>query len=114
MSETSDHTHPTHNLDSLDEEQCLQLAVKAILNSPLCQDIQPELTIQAATHIYNVKCGTLTNRLSGMKTWKEAHAHECLLSEAQEDVLAEWAKTLGHCGFPGMLDMLGEYASVSF
>ncbi|KAF8887473.1 hypothetical protein CPB84DRAFT_1625991, partial [Gymnopilus junonius] len=62
--------------------------------------------------LYNVRQTTLQDHLNGAQSQKDAHAHECKLSNAEEDILADWTKTLGHCGLPVTLDMLGEHASV--
>ena len=102
-----------NNTGYLDTEARLQLAVKAIQESQCGKSGQPKLTISAAARIYDVKRGTLTNRLKGVKPRKGAHAHERALSEAEEEVLADWARTLGRRGYPVTLDMLGEYASVN-
>ena len=95
-------------------EARLDLAVKAILDSPLDSNGEHKLKIHAAGCLYDVKCGTLMACLNGVKSQKEVHAHECALSEAKEDVLTDWAKTLGHRGFPITQDMLAEYALASF
>jgi len=100
------------DLGDLDTEARLQLAVTAILASPLLPNGHHQLSTHAASSIYSVKRGTLNNRLKGMKTCQEAHAHERLLSDAEEEVLVDWVKSLGRRGLPAIADMLREYASV--
>jgi len=100
------------DLGDLDYEARVQLAVTAINASPLLPSGYHQLSLRAAASIYGVKRGTLDNRLKGMKTRQESHAHERLLSEAEEEVLVDWVKSLGRRGLPATADMLREYASV--
>jgi len=98
--------------DKLNTEKRVQLAVKAVHQSPLNSNGLPTLSIRAAASQFDVKRGMLQNQLMGVKSKKEAHAHERVLSDAQEDVLVSWAKTLGHRGYPVTHDMISEYATV--
>lgn len=95
-----------------DVEDRLQRAVDTINNSPLDRNGQPTLKIRAAARLFHVKRGTLTSRLNGIKSRAEAHAKYRTLSDAEEQVLSEWANVLGHRGFPVTHDLLAEYASV--
>ncbi|KAF8958402.1 hypothetical protein BDZ97DRAFT_1762169 [Flammula alnicola] len=104
---------PTPEIDTLDVKARIQLAINAISKSPLGTNGLPKLSICEACRTYNVKRGQLMSCLNGFKTRQQAHTHERALSEAEEEVLAEWTKTLGHCGTPVTLDMLREYASAS-
>uniref|UniRef100_A0A8H7XNR1 HTH psq-type domain-containing protein n=1 Tax=Psilocybe cubensis TaxID=181762 RepID=A0A8H7XNR1_PSICU len=94
-------------------ENRIQEAIQAIMSSPLKSNGQHTLSIREACRIYSVKRGMLTNRLNGVKTKRDAHAGERALSDAEESILVDWAKTLGRRGFPVTQDMLREYASVS-
>ncbi|PPQ85653.1 hypothetical protein CVT25_012785 [Psilocybe cyanescens] len=113
--QSSDLTEEMPALEAMDDidntEHRLRLAVEAILNSPLDKNGTHSLKIRAASRLYNVKRGTLTSHLNGVPTKKEAHAARRILTDAQEDVLTDWAKTMGHRGFPVTPDTLAEYAS---
>lgn len=102
---------PNHPWRDFTVEDRVQLAVKAI-NASLTPSGSRTLSLSEACRIYDVKRGMLTNRLNGIKTKRDAHIHERLLTEAEESVLAEWAMALGHRGTPVTLAMLGQYASV--
>ncbi|KAJ3484161.1 hypothetical protein NLJ89_g12004 [Agrocybe chaxingu] len=46
-----------------------------------------------------------------MAARREAHEHERLLNDAQEEVLVEWVKTQGHCGVPISPGALTDHAA---
>jgi len=100
------------DLTGLDKEAQVQLAIAAIRASPLLPNGYHKLSSRSAATIYQVKRGTIDNRLKGKLTHQEAHAHECLLSKAEEEILVEWIKSLGRWGIPATADMVREYASV--
>lgn len=78
------------DLAGLDDEARLELAVWAILVSPILDDGQHKLQVRVASRFFEVKRGTLTNQLKGVRPRFEVHAHECVLSDAEEEVLSEW------------------------
>lgn len=100
------------DLAGLDDEARLELAVRAILASPISDDGKHELQVRVASRFFEVKRGTLTNQLKGVRPRSEAHAHERVLSDAEEEVLSEWIRSLGRRSVPVTINMLREYASV--
>lgn len=100
------------DLADLDEEGRLKRAVQAILVSRAADNEGPKLEVRAAARLYDVKRGTLTNRLNGVRPRSEAHAHERMLAGAEEEVLSEWIRSLGRRGIPVTINVLREYASV--
>ncbi|KAJ7311687.1 hypothetical protein DFH08DRAFT_897426 [Mycena albidolilacea] len=60
---------------------------------------------------YSVPRSTLQDRAKGRLTRGDAHVHERLLNKPQEDVLAEWIKSLAKRGIPLNLTTIGSYAA---
>ncbi|KAJ7766241.1 hypothetical protein B0H16DRAFT_1212189, partial [Mycena metata] len=52
------------------------------------------LSSRKAAVLYRVARSTLDTRLKGVKSRREAHEHQHVLSTAQEGVLVEWVKVL--------------------
>lgn len=102
---------PTLDLETLGDEGRMQLAIEAILKSPILPNGNRKLLLRDAALLYGVTQTTLADRLKGVRTRQEAHAHQQLLSEAQEEVLVAWVKSWGRRGHPVTQDMLREYAS---
>jgi hypothetical protein len=72
------------DLDDLPTERRLQLAIAAAGARLMSQ--------RKATIFYKVPCTTVQDRMNGVLTRVDAHAHEHRLTDVQEDVLAEWIK----------------------
>jgi hypothetical protein len=74
----------------------MEHALAVLVASGTKPDGMPNLSICNIAKQFNVPCSTLTNRWHGMPTCKEGHTHELLLTAAQEEVLMEWIKVMGH------------------
>jgi hypothetical protein len=72
------------DLEHLPAEARLQLAVAAVQTETLSE--------RKAAIYYRVPRTTIQNRIKGMVSREEAHAHERSLSSPQEEVLVEWVK----------------------
>jgi hypothetical protein len=94
----------------LTPEECIQLAIQAIQNSPFLSDGTHEYKIRSAARDFNVPRSTLANRLNGVQTWKEAHEHERRLTISQEEIVVEWVKVMGRRGLPVTGEVLTDYA----
>lgn len=76
------------------------------------QDVNQQIySINKAAEVYCVPRSTLQTRLRGVRTRREAHEHQQLLSPAQENILVEWVKIMGRRGVPLSLTTTAEYAS---
>lgn len=101
----------SQDLDSLSQEQRIQLAIKAIHHSGTTSNGQPALSLRQAAKDFCVPRSTLTDRFNGVRTRKEAHEHELNMTAAQEEVLAEWTKVMGRRGLPMTHATLTNHAS---
>jgi hypothetical protein len=101
------------NLESLSIEERIQLALKAIEAAGRHPDGRPKLSLRKAAgpEGFQVPRSTLTNRFNGIRTRKEAHAHQQNLAPAQEGVLVEWIKVMGRRGVPFTQRALQDFAS---
>jgi hypothetical protein len=54
----------------------------------------------------------LSKYILGGKNRHEAHVHEQILSEAQEEILAKWIKIQGRCGIPMTYSSVAQCANV--
>ena len=89
-----------HNLSDLTKAQRMELALAALIASGIKPDGNPNLSIQKTAIDYEVPCSTLNDQWNGTLTHKEGHTHELLLTTAQEEVLINWIKVMGHHGIP--------------
>jgi hypothetical protein len=99
------------NLDSLTQEERIQLAIKAVADSGLTPSGRTKLSVRRAASTFNVPHSTLQDRYNGRKTRHEGHAHEQNLTPAQEEVVVEWVKAMGRRGVPLTQATLRDYAS---
>ncbi|KAF7335093.1 DDE-domain-containing protein [Mycena venus] len=96
------------DLELLSQEERIQLAIATINKAEISGR---RISERAAAIYFRVPRATLQDRRRGVLTRVQGHAHERALSSAQEDVLAEWVKVVGRCGFPLSLETIGGYAS---
>ena len=68
----------------------MEHALAVLVVSGIKPDGKPNFSIRNITKQFNVPCSTR----------KEGHAHELLLTAAQEEVLTEWIKVMGRRGIP--------------
>jgi hypothetical protein len=106
----SDDENPP-DIDSLTQEERMQLAIKAITASGTTPSGRTKLSVRQAATAFYVPHSTLQDRYNGRKTRKEAHAHEQNLTPAQEDIVIEWVKVMGHRGVPLTQATLRDHAS---
>lgn len=101
------------NLHALTEEARISLALSAYETSQARTDIteRQKLSLRGAAKLFNVPRSTLTDRFNGRRTRQEAHEHQQNLTAAQEDLLVEWAQSMGRRGIPLTPTSLAEYAS---
>jgi hypothetical protein len=110
------------NLSGLTQVQRIERALAALAASGTKRDGNPNLSIRKAAIGYEVPRSTLTDRWHGIPTRREAHAYQLLLTTAQEEVLVEWIKVMGHRGIPmttktvadHVADILGQAVSKSW
>jgi hypothetical protein len=88
------------DLSDLTQVQRMELAFAALVASGTKPDGNPNLSIRQTAIQYEVPRSTLNDRWNGTPTCKEGHAHELLLTTAQEEVLVEWIKVMGCRGIP--------------
>jgi hypothetical protein len=98
------------DLESLAVEERIQHSLKAIEVAGRHPDGRLKLSIRKAAETFRVPRSTLTNRFNGVRTRKEAHAHQQNLAPAQEEVLVEWIKVMGRRGVPFTQRALQDFA----
>ncbi|KAJ7766469.1 DDE superfamily endonuclease-domain-containing protein [Mycena maculata] len=91
------------DFENMPKEKHIQLAIAAIQANIISE--------RKAAIYYRVPRTTVQRRATGILTRVEAHVHRRSLSQAQEDVLAEWVKSLGKRGIPLSLPTIGSYAA---
>jgi hypothetical protein len=74
-------------------------------------DGKPNLSIQKVAVEFDVPRSTLTGRWNGTPTRREGHAHELLLTVAQEEVLTAWIKVMGCRGIPMTTTIITDYVA---
>ncbi|KAF5345707.1 hypothetical protein D9758_013045 [Tetrapyrgos nigripes] len=89
---------------TLTQEERMDYAVRAM-------EEDPRRSQHTVAKFYEVPRATLGTRLKGIRPRKEAHEHEQNLSNAQEEIMVEWAKVRGRRGVPMSLALLGSYAA---
>lgn len=101
------------DLHTLTEDTRMDLALAAYQKSQARTDIseRQKLSLRGAAKLFNVPRSTLTDRFNGKQTRREAHEHQQNLTSAQEDLLVEWAQSMGRRGIPLTPTSLAEYAS---
>ena len=99
------------DISKLDDEQRLQLAVKAIDDSDLLPDGTRKLSFRQAAKAFQVPCTSLAARYRGALPKKKAHESQQKLTRAQEDVLVEWVKVQGRRGVPISPSALADHAA---
>lgn len=102
---------PSPDILALPQEDRIQLAIKAISEAGYKPDGNPHVSVRKAASIYQVPRSTLGDRMKGLPTRAEAHADQRALSAAEEEVLVNWAKALGHRGVPLTYETLTNYAA---
>ncbi|KAF9477144.1 hypothetical protein BDN70DRAFT_774465, partial [Pholiota conissans] len=70
-----------------------------------------KLSLRKAAKLFKVPRSTVTDRHNGLKTRRDAHEHQQNLTAVQEEILVEWAKSLGRRGVPLSPSALSDYAS---
>jgi hypothetical protein len=101
---------PSELLD-LTQVQRMELALAALVASGTKPNGHPNLSIRQTAILYEVPRSTLTDRWNGTLTRKEGHAHELLLTPAQEEVLVDWIKVMGHRGIPLTATAITDYVT---
>ena len=99
------------NLDSLSQEERIQLAIKAVINSGLTRNGRTKLSVRQAASTFKVPHSTLQDCCNGWKTRHEGHAHEQNLMPSQKEVVMECVKVMGRWGVPLTQVTLRDYAS---
>lgn len=99
------------DLANMTKGQCMELAFSALVASGTKPDGKPNLSIRNTARLYEVPPSTLTDRWNGTPTRKEGHAHEQLLTPAQEEVLVEWIKVMGRRGIPLTATTITDYVA---
>ncbi|KAF5344472.1 hypothetical protein D9758_014145 [Tetrapyrgos nigripes] len=89
---------------TLTQEERMDYAVRAM-------EEDPRRSQRTVAKFYEVPRATLGTRLKGIWLRKEAHEHEQNLSNAQEEIMVEWAKVRARRGVPMSLALLGSYAA---
>jgi len=103
---------PTSDISALSKEERIQLAIAAVRDSGLKADgVTTLLSLREAARIYDVPRGTLTDRYNGVRTRAEAHEHEQLLSDSQEEVLVDWIKVMARRGIPMTASMVRDHVA---
>ena len=102
---------PSDDILAQSPEDHIQLAIEAITAAGYKPDGNLRLSICKAAGVYKFSCSTLSNHMNGIQTHAEAHVKQTKLSAAEEEVLVEWAKVLGHQGVPLTYSTLTTYAS---
>ena len=83
------------NIDSLSQEERIQLAIKAVIDSGLTWNGRTKLSVRQAASTFKVPRSTLRDCCNGWKTRHEGHVHEQNLTPLQEVVVVEWVKVMG-------------------
>lgn len=78
---------------SQDTQLCLQDAVEALRSGT-------SHSVRKIARDYRVPYATLWNRVHGIGSRRDAHEHEQLLDNAQQQVLVEWCEYHAHMGIP--------------
>lgn len=104
-------TTPSQTVPS-DKEERIKLAIAAIHASGTKPDgVTHDLSFRAAAANFDVPRSTLQDRFDGLPTRAESHEHQQALAPAQEQVLVEWAQTMGRRGVPLSHRTLTDHAS---
>lgn len=85
-----------NNLTLLTQAECMKLALAALVASGTKLDGNPKLSIWKIAAKYDIPHSTLTDHWNGTPTHHKGHAHELLLTPAQEEVFVNWIKVMGH------------------
>lgn len=99
------------NLTDLTQARRMDLALAALIASGTKPNGLPNLSIRNTATLYQVPRSTLTDRWNGTPTRKEGHAHELLLTPAQEEVLVDWVKVMGRRGIPLTATAITDYVA---
>jgi len=99
------------DLADLTQAQRMEHALAALVASGTKPDGKPNLSIRKVAMEFEVPRSTLTGRWNGTLTRKEGHAHELLLTAAQEEVLTEWIKVMGRRGIPMTATIITDYVA---
>jgi hypothetical protein len=99
------------NLTDLTQARRMELALAALIASGTKPNGLPNLSIRNTATLYQVPRSTLTDRWNGTPTRKEGHAHELLLTPAQEEVLVDWVKVMGRRGIPLTATAITDYVA---
>jgi hypothetical protein len=101
-----------NNLDELDKEARIQLALAEVRRSGLRENGNPVYSLRQAAQTFNIPPTTLTDRYKGGVTRLQAHEHELAVSKTKEETLVEWMKVMGRRGIPMSAQTLREHASL--
>jgi hypothetical protein len=71
---------PSNDILAQPQEDCIQLAIKAITTAAFKPNGNPNFSFRKAASIYNISCSTLTNCMKGICTHVEAHVSQQKLS----------------------------------
>ena len=99
------------DIDDLPQAQCMELMLTALVASGTKPDGKPNASIRNTAKQYGVPHSTLTDRWNGTPTHTEGHAHELLLTAAQEEVLVDWIKVMGCRGIPMTTTVITDYVA---
>ena len=86
------------DLATLDKESIIQHVLAVHQNS--WNGSKYCVSIHAATLAFKISHSTLSDCWNGWKTCQEAHAHQRLLTDAQEDTLTQWIGACAERGIP--------------
>jgi helix-turn-helix, Psq domain/Tc5 transposase DNA-binding domain len=99
------------DIDALDQEERLKLAIEAIKKEGFQPNGQPYLSFRQAGIEFNVPKSTLYDRFHGTKDRKDGHEKQRALTAAHEETLVAWIKEMGWRGVPLQTQTVIDYAS---
>jgi hypothetical protein len=102
---------PSNDILALPQEDHIQLAMEAIAIAGYEPNSNPQLSMHRAASAFQVPRSTLRNRLNGVQPHAETHMNQQTLLPAEEEILVEWAKVMGHDGVPLTYSTITTYAS---
>jgi hypothetical protein len=99
------------DLTLLTQAEHMKLALAVLIASSTKLDGNPKLSIWKTAAEYDIPCNTLTDCWNGTPTCYEGHAHELLLTPAQEEMFVDWIKVMGHWGIPFTATVIADYVA---
>jgi hypothetical protein len=99
------------DLDTLDQEERITLAIKAIKDQGFRPNGNPYLSFRRAAQDFQVPSSTLNDRFHGIQDRKESHSSQRRLSIAHEEILVAWIVEMGRRGVPLQARAVAERAS---